>query len=656
MRILLYFTEYDLLRKLFRGGMKTVHDRIMAGINSLIEKARNDQTPDGSWNYPFETGISTDCYMIILLRTLDIHDENLIKQLTERILSKQEENGAWKLFYDEPGGNLSATVEAYYALLYSGYYSKEEQQLRLAKRYVLANGGIENTHMFTKIMLALTGQYKWPGVFLVPVETILLPLSFPVNFYSFSEYGRANIAPLMILADKKFHLKTKRSPDLTDLFVHRGGNDYNQSSLFRNAEEWRSLHSLITQGIKSLIGLTIQLHQHAIEQSKQYMLNRIEPDGTFLGYFSSTFLMIFALLSLGYSKSHPILMNAVKGLKLMKCEINGFTHMQYTTANVWNTSLLNYALQEAGVSPVDPMVKKANNYLLSRQHYKYGDWIVHNPSAFPGGWGFADMNTIHPDVDDTTAALRSISRNVQKDGRFRLAWEKGITWLLSMQNDDGGWPAFEKNTNSKLLTLLPVEKAEYILTDPPAADLTGRTLEFLGAYTNLTKSHQSIKAAVNWLYKNQEANGSWYGRWGICYIYGTWGAITGLMAVGILPTHPSISKAIKWLEGIQNVDGGWGESCKSDSKNTYIPLQSSTLTHTAWAVDALIAASEVPTKAITDGIHFLINNLNREDWTTQYPKGQGMAGDFYIHYHSYRYIFPMLALAHYQNKYTKARS
>lgn len=594
--------------------------------------------------------------MIILLRILEIDDENLIKRLTERILAKQEKNGAWKLYYDEPEGNLTATLEAYYALLFSGYYNKLDPRLRLARQFVLSNGGLKNSHIFTKVMLALTGGYKWPTFFSLPIEMILLPPSFPINFYSFSEFGRANIAPIMILADKKFIIKTEKSPDISDLLARDDNEDEYESFKDSNSEEWRSLHSIIIQGIKRLIGLPGDIHKLAIEETRQYMLARIEPDGTFFNYFSATFLMIFALLSLGYSKSHPIIVKAVKGLKSMECDINGLPHMQYTTADVWNTALLSYALQEAGVSLNDPTVEKANHYLLSRQHYKYGDWIVHNPSAFPGGWGFSDMNTVHPDVDDTTASLRAIARSVHGNWHFIRSWERGILWLLSMQNDNGGWPAFEKNTNSKMLQFFPIDKAKYLLADPPSADLTGRTLEFLGSFTNLSKNHASVKKGVIRLFKSQKKNGSWYGRWGICYVYGTWGAVTGLRAVGVSSSHPTISKAVTWLEKIQNDDGGWGESCKSDQKETYVPLQASTLEHTAWAVDALIAASDKPTKAINDGIKFLLKNLEKDDWTTAYPKGQGMAGDFYIHYHSYRYIFPMLALAHYHKKYPGGKS
>jgi len=628
-----------------------IKDQITDGMNRIIEILRQDQSPNGSWNYPFETGISTDCYMIILLRSLDIHEENLINQLTERIISRQEKNGAWKLYYDEPMGNVSATVEAYYALLYSGYYDQKDQRLLKAKQYILSNGGIENSHMFTKIMLAMTGQLKWPSFSPLPLEMILLPPSFPINFYHFSVFGRANLTPIMLLTDKKFRLTTKKSPDLSNLFLSRYNGQIDHSFSFRELKEWRSLHSIIEQGINRLIGLPSQIHQLATEHAKQYMLARIEPDGTLLSYFSSTFLMIFALLSLGYEKTSPLIVKAVSGLKSMKCEINGLPHMQYTTATVWNTSLINFVLQEAGVSSADPTVKKANDYLLGRQQYKYGDWVVHNRFGSPGGWGFSNINTIQPDVDDTTASLRSIARNVQNDPVYLQAWEKGIRWVLSMQNTDGGWPSFEKNTNNRLLQLFPIEGAEYLINDPSSADLTGRTLEFLGSYTNLTNNQTSVRSAINWLVKHQEMNGSWYGRWGICFIYGTWAAITGLRAGGVLPTNHSITKSIKWLNEIQNNDGGWGESCRSDREKKYIPLKTSTLTDTAWAVDALISSSEKPTHSIKNGVDYLLKNMDQNDWTTSYPKGQGMAGAFYIHYHSYQYIFPLLALSHFQNKY-----
>jgi len=616
---------------------------IKKGMDWIIKMFRKDQSPNGAWDYPFETGISTDAYMIILLRSLELHDEELIQGLTKRILSKQEKNGAWKLFHDEGEGNLTATVEAYCALLYSGNYPKNDKRILAAKRFILANGGIEQVSMFTKVMLAITGHYTWPSYSPLPIELILLPLHFPVNFYSFSVFGRANLTPIMILADKQFTIKTDKSPDLSDLHLNREGESH-----WDRSDNFRSLFSFIKDGVESLLGLPIQLHQLAIERAKKYMLDHLEPDGTFYSYYSSTFLMIFALLSLGYKKTDSVITKAVDGIKSMKCEIDGFPHMQYTTANVWNTSLIGFCLQAAGVTPDDPMVKQANQYLLEKQHQKFGDWVIHNPKTMPGGWGFSDINTILPDVDDTTASLRSIYRMTPPKTQ---AWDRAVTWVLSMQNDDGGWPAFEKNTNSKLLQFLPIEKGEFIIADPSCADLTGRTLEFFGQYTNLSRDHTAVKQGIHWLLRNQERDGSWYGRWGICYLYGTWAAITGLKAVGFSVRHTSIAKAVQWILDKQNKDGGWGESCHSDSKKNYVPLPASTLTHTAWALDALISVSDKPTTAIKRGITYLLVNLEKIDWTTDYPKGQGMAGAFYIHYHSYRYIFPLMALAHYHKKF-----
>ncbi|RAK18207.1 squalene-hopene cyclase-like protein [Anoxybacillus vitaminiphilus] len=229
-------------------------------INRIVNQLKNEQSPDGSWRYPFETGISTDAYMIILLRTLEINDEDFIKALVERIESKQQSNGAWKLFDDEGEGNLTATVEAYYALLYSGYRKKNEKNMQAAKQRILEMGGIENVHMFAKFMLSLTGQYPWPKFFPIPVEIVLLPL-----FWDFSVYGRANLTPIFILADNKYRVKTRRSPDLSDLFVSR----------LKEEDDWRLLQidrsflSYITQGIKSFIGLPESIHSTAIHYAKQ---------------------------------------------------------------------------------------------------------------------------------------------------------------------------------------------------------------------------------------------------------------------------------------------------------------------------------------------------------------------------------------------------
>ncbi|MGV3488199.1 MAG: squalene--hopene cyclase, partial [Tuberibacillus sp.] len=443
-------------------------------INRLISKMFADQSEDGAWHYPFETGIATDCYMIILLRTLELDDEELIKGLVDRIVSKQLVNGAWKLFYDEEDGNLSATLEAYYALLSSGYVKKKDPMMQKAKRFILSKGGVTEAQLFTKIMLAMNGQYEWP-ILPVPILAMLLPKTFPINLYDVSIYGRANLVPILVLADKSFTIKRDPSPDLSDLLVYR-----ERAGDASDSENYRSLLSEINHGIQMLADLPENLYSEALKRAEEYMLERIEPDGTFLNFFSSTFLMIFALISLGYSKNDSRIRHAMQGLKSMVTLIDGKLHCQYTTATVWNTALISYTLQEAGVPASNAVIHKANRYLLSRQHYKWGDWRFHNPNVQPGGWGFSNFNTINPDVDDTTAALRAIRVNAVSDDHYKRAWKKGVEWVVSMQNDDGGWPAFERNVNEKWLNLLPIEGGRDLLIDPSTVDLTGRTLEFFG--------------------------------------------------------------------------------------------------------------------------------------------------------------------------------
>ncbi|KON89843.1 squalene-hopene cyclase [Sporosarcina globispora] len=622
---------------------------VKAEINRLAELLKSSQSHDGSWAYPFETGIMTDAYMIILLRTLDMKDEQLIQKLADRIESRQEESGAWKLFKDQEEGSLSLTIDAYYALLYSGYRQRQDPHLAAARKFILSKGGIKKAGMFTKIMLAMTGQYPWPVLFPVPIEIVLLPPSSPISIYQLSSFARINLLPVILLGSKKFKRRTENSPELNEIYGTREREELWEES---RTDEWRKLVNILNDMADSLIGLPERLRSMAYEGTKQYMLERIEPDGTSLNYFSSTFYMIFALLALGYSPKDPVIIKAVKGLKGMSCMIDGHIHIQLTDAKVWNTALISHALQEGGVDQSDAAIVKANKYLLSKQHTRYGDWTVHNRRGLPGGWGFSNFNTIHPDVDDTAASLRSIHN--QPEEAAEKSRQKGVQWALSMQNRDGGWPAFEKNVDNRLLNLVSIPGAEFILTDPSTADLTGRTIEYLGTFT--TGAEASIKKGIGWLKKNQRREGSWYGRWGICYLYGTWAALTGLSAAGEKPDEVYIRKAAEWLKSVQNEDGGWGESCRSDIEKRYVPLENSTLTHTAWAVDALIAVSNENSPEIRKGIAFLIREGQRNDWTTDYPKGQGMAGFLYMHYHSYRYIWPLLALSHYEKKFMQKGS
>lgn len=613
--------------------------------NRLIAHFEQSQAADGSWRYCLENGPLTDAYMIILLRTLAIQDEQTIARLAARIASAQYADGCWRLYPDETEGNLSVTVEACYALLYAGYYQKSAPAMQAAFQYIRRNGGIAKTSMLTKVMLALTGQYPWPAA-APPIELLLLPRFSPVSFYDFVGYARVYLTPILVVANRKASFPTAQTPSMKELLTENGSLTDSLLGFF----------DTIKQGVLQLPFLPAQLHALALRRAERFMLARIEPDGTLYSYFGATFLMIFALLSLGYRKDHPVITRAVDGLYQLFCQTDGQLMMQNSTSTVWDTALASHALLNAGVPATAPLLRKSASYLLARQQQTGSDWIWNNPGIAPGGWGFSDINTLNPDVDDTTASLRVMRQAMRVDASYRTAWDRGLAWVLSMQNDDGGWPAFEKNTDKAIMRSLPIEGAAAAATDPSTADLTGRTLEFLGNDASLTLASPAIGRAVQWLIRHQEQDGSWYGRWGITYLYGTWAAITGLCAVGLTSTHPALQKSVAWLTRIQNADGGWGESCTSDVLKKYVPLGMSTLSQTAWATDALIAASPEPTPAIERGVRFLAKSGTKRDWAAAYPTGAGLPGGFYFHYHSYQTIWPLLALGNYNKKYVqKAR-
>jgi len=488
------------------NGMSEVNEE----IKRLTSKLLALQHADGTWRFCYDNGISTGAYMIITLRSLQMEDEPLIRRLHGAILKEQQPDGSWNLYRDEEKGNLSASVEAYYSLLYSGYSSRTDEPMRRAQRFILSQGGIMNvSNVITQAMLAATGQCRWPASLSIPLEVLLLPVSSPLNYFDFSAYARVHLVPILLLADRQYAVTTDDLPDLTEL----AGERLDQFERFSRGFE--TVVEEIKSGIAKLSGLPNHLHQASIKRAEQFMLQRIEPDGTLYSYASSTFLMIFALLALGYDKRHPVVTHAVQGVKALVCDSDRITVVQNSPPTVWDTALLSDALQAAGVPAHSAAIRNAGNYLLTKQHRKLGDWSLRVRDPVAGGWGFSDSNTLNPDVDDTTAALRAINQQARADPTYREAWSRGLNWVISLQNKDGGWPAFEKDTDNALLTWIAISGAKSAAIDPSTPDLTGRTLEYLGNYAGLGNSHVFIRRGSEWLFKHQEKDGSWYGRWGV---------------------------------------------------------------------------------------------------------------------------------------------
>ncbi|WP_335342400.1 terpene cyclase/mutase family protein [Polycladomyces zharkentensis] len=511
-------------------------------------------------------------------------------------------------------------------------------------------GGLRYAGSLTQVVLSLLGHLSWDRYPKVPVEFLLLPPWFPVNLFDFVGFTRVHVVPILVAADRKYAACLPERPDLSG-WEEPKPNDIPFILSDSPLNEWvNSAFSSLPVGTSRVFSR----REAALKWAETFMLERLEPDGTLYSYFTSTFLMVFALLALGYPKDHPVMVRALRGLRSFVCPLAEGLHLQETTSTVWDTSLITHALLESGLKPDHPAIGQSLRYLLSRQQTKRSDWELRNPGVPAGGWGFSDLNTLNPDMDDTSACLRALTPAACLwGGKYQSAWDRGMTWMISMQNRDGGWSAFEKNTDKKWPQwLLPFHDARTVWTDPSTADLTGRTLECVCRYTGLDRRHPVIRRAAAWLVEQQQRDGSWFGRWGIAYVYGTWAALTGLAAAGWDLRHPTVRRGVRWLLRVQRPDGGWGESCRSDRERRYVPLPFSTPSQTAWALDALIAVHDRPTPEIKAGVRCLLDLLEKKDPRVfRYPTGAGLAGQFYIHYHSYGYIWPLLALSHYRNKY-----
>jgi sporulenol synthase len=627
-------------------GGRFVVERIREQRERLKRQLLAAQSADGSWNFCFESGPMTDAYYLLLLKVLGMEADGLQPALIERLLANQTDEGTWKTYPDESEGNVSATLEACLALFYTGAKDPSDPRMKRARQFLLEQGGPSRAGSLTRVTLNLFGHKPWEFRMRVPVEFFLMPRWSPIQFFDLVGYARVHVAPVILAADRRFSVQLPGKQEIDEWLPQAPSLPSDQALL---PDGW-SLEVAMRE-IRRQAALRRELHEKAVRWGRDFMLSRIEGDGTLYSYLSSTYLMIFALLSLGFPKHHPVVRRAMGGLASFACSTPTGTHIQEATSTVWDTALVLQSLGMAGLEQGSDTWQRGARFLLSMQQDRLGDWARDNPGVHPGGWGFSRSNTMNPDIDDTLASLSALSP-LRGKGAEGEAWERGLAWLLSMQNDDGGWSAFEKNKDKRWLSLIPLKEGKQVWGDPSSADITGRVLRFLGEHVGWTIDRPEVRRAWSWLYHHQRLDGSWFGRWGIAYLYGTWAALTGLAAVGVPRHQPMIKKALKWLVSKQNEDGGWGESCKSDVKRTYIRLPRSTVVQTAWALDALISYHEQPTPVIERGMACLLSLLEQPNsWQWRYPVGAGLAGQFYVTYHSYPLIWPLQTLTRYLKKW-----
>jgi len=618
-----------------------------ATIRRSSEFFFREQVSEGYWWAELESNVTITAEYIMLFHFLGMVDKGREKKLANYILSKQTEGGYWTIYYDGPG-DLSTTVEAYFALKLSGY-SSDHPAMEKARLFILENGGIIKTRVFTKIFLALFGEFAWFGVPSMPIELALVPNWAFLNMYELSSWSRATITPLAIVMATRPVRRLPPRARVQELYVRPPRpTDYT----FTKEEgilTWKNFFIGVDHILKIYERSPIRpLMKRAMSFAEKWVLDHQESSGDWGGIQPAMLNSILALHCLGYANDHPVIQKGLEALAGFCIESEDSIVLQSCISPVWDTALALKGLIDAGVPNDHPSLVKATQWLLEREVRKQGDWKIKCPDLEPGGWAFEFLNDWYPDVDDSGVVMMAIKNVKTKNAKAKdEAIKRGVRWCLGMQSKNGGWGAFDKDNTKHILNKIPFADLEALI-DPPTADLTGRMLELMGTF-DYPKDHPAAVRALDFIKRNQEPDGPWWGRWGVNYIYGTWSVLCGLQSIGEDPAQPYIRKAVNWLKSKQNQDGGWGESCESYNDSSLAGIGETTPSQTAWALLALMAAGEERSASVSDGIQYLIRTQKPDGtWDEDHFTGTGFPKYFMIKYYIYRNCFPLMALGKYR--------
>ncbi len=642
------------------------------------------QAEGGNWVFALEadTTIASEYIMLqrFLGRTLS---PGLQQRMANYLLSRQMPDGSWTLYAGDGFANLSATVKAYFALKLLGYKPQSEPLVR-ARQIILSLGGAERCNVFTRIGLALFGQIPWHTAPAMPVEIMLLPRWFFFHLSKISYWARTVVVPLLILYAHKPVCRLEPWEGVPELFVTPPDklghlDDYRPG-------QWRKNLFILIDRItkKTLRFIPRRLHDHAVTKAEQWTREHMQGAGGVGAIFPAMANAVMALRTLGCAQTDADYQRGIKALDellIERCDVppqedtpvspcwctggslapmlepspvgsqaaGGEQGMcQPCASPIWDTGLALTGLLEAGLDIKHPAVDRAVRWLLDQQVSIKGDWAQRVPDLEPGGWAFQFENALYPDLDDTSKVLMSLIRAGALDNpAYRREMSRAINWVIGMQNSDGGWGAFDVDNNYLYLNDIPFADHGALL-DPSTADVTGRCIEMLGM-VGFGRDFPPIARGIDYLRREQENFGGWYGRWGVNYIYGTWSALSGLSQVGEDPHSPVIRQAVAWLESVQNPDGGWGETCYSYDDPAMAGRGASTASQTAWALLGMLAVKEVDNLAVRRGIQYLVEEQNRAGgWNERYFTGTGFPRVFYLRYHGYSQYFPLWALGVYE--------
>jgi squalene-hopene/tetraprenyl-beta-curcumene cyclase len=650
-----------------RGRAATTPAQALARARDHLLGLQHEQ---GWWQGELETNVTMDAEDLLLREFLGIRTSEQTDAAARWIVSKQREDGTWANFYGGPG-DLSTTVEAYVALRLAGHQPAEPHMARAAG-WIRAGGGIPATRVFTRIWLALFGEWSWDDLPVMPPELIYLPAWFPLNVYDWACWARQTIVPLTIVGTLRpvrplpFTLNElagpagqpgdppapPRRPGRTD----RPGPGRGWAAVFGGLDQ--GLHGYERNAHRAAPVRAVR--RAALRRCAEWIIARQEKDGCWGGIQPPWVYSLIALHLLGYGLDHPVIKRGLAGLErftIIEDTPEGpVRRLEACQSPVWDTVLAVIALADAGLPPDHETLTVAAGWLLAEEITGPGDWQVRRPELAPGGWAFEFDNDIYPDIDDTAEVVLALRRargpaGAGGDAARMSAIQRGVRWMAGMQSRDGGWGAFDADNTSTLVAKLPFCDFGAVV-DPPSADVTAHVVEALAAEG--LAGGRAARRGVVWLLRAQEGDGSWFGRWGANYVYGTGAVVPALIAAGVKPGKPAIRRAVSWLLDHQNADGGWGEDMRSYDDPGLAGRGESTASQTAWALIALLAArpgdgAGLPERtAVERGVQWLVDH-QREDGTWDEPQytGTGFPRDFYLNYHLYRLVFPVMALGRY---------
>ncbi|MBV8552314.1 MAG: squalene--hopene cyclase [Acidobacteriaceae bacterium] len=569
-----------------------------------------------------------------------------INRAVDSILSRQLEDGGFNIYLHGPS-DVSASIKAYFALKVAGVPMHDSRMQRLRER-IVELGGLQAANSYVRINLSLFGLFPREACPSIPPEIVLLPFHF---IYQMSSWTRAIVMSLSIVHSANPQRPVPAGFTLEELFLP-GAPMHPERDL--KTFSWRNGFLLLDRFLKVWERRGPRfIREYAVKKCAGWMIERFEASDGLGAIYPSMQYAIMALDVLGYGPDHPLRIEAQHQFdKLMVDDKRGF-YMQPCFSPVWDTAIAAFALAETDNPPSDAL-RRSVDWLISKEIRRKGDWAVKRPNAEPSGWAFEFQNEFYPDVDDTGMVLLALAKaRGSDDAKQRACIQRAIEWLFAMQGKDGGWAAFDVDNNWKLLSYVPFADHNAML-DPSCSDITGRVLEGL-IQCGVPQNHPVIKRGVEYLLRTQEADGSWYGRWGVNYIYGTFLALRGLRAAGVSENEPSIQQALEFIRAYQNRDGGWGESCASYDDNRFIS-NPSTPSQTAWAILALLAGGDIRSESLYNGVEYLVRTQRPDgNWDEDYSTGTGFPRVFYLAYTDYRNTFPLLALTNYRKATAPAR-